>query len=99
MHSILRSAVARWSFAPAKDGSQNVRDNNAARVAGPGRICFYGPRSLRKDSGCGPRLPSAAKAVDENRPLIAAVNRCATQNQAQHRVFPQVVQRWETWKQ
>ena len=23
-----------------KDGSQNVRDNNAAWVAGPGRICF-----------------------------------------------------------
>jgi len=27
-------------FRKAKDGSQNVRDNNAARVAGPGRICF-----------------------------------------------------------
>jgi hypothetical protein len=25
---------------PAKDGSQNVRDNNAAWVAGPSRICF-----------------------------------------------------------
>jgi hypothetical protein len=28
------------SFAQAKDGVQNIRDNNAARVAGPGRICF-----------------------------------------------------------
>jgi len=26
-------------------------------------------------------VASAAKAVDENRPVIAAVNRCATQNQ------------------
>jgi len=40
MQSILRSAVARWSFAKAKDSSQNVRDNNAARVAGLSRICF-----------------------------------------------------------
>jgi hypothetical protein len=29
------------SFASAKDSSRNVRDNNAAWVAGPGRICFY----------------------------------------------------------
>jgi hypothetical protein len=41
MQSPLRSAVARWSFAKAKDDSQNVRDNNAARVAGPSRICFF----------------------------------------------------------
>jgi hypothetical protein len=26
--------------AKTKDGSQNVRDNNAAWVAGPSRICF-----------------------------------------------------------
>ena len=25
----------------AKAGKQNIRDNNAARVAGPGRICFW----------------------------------------------------------
>jgi len=25
---------------PAKGGSQSVRDNSAAWVAGPGRICF-----------------------------------------------------------
>ncbi len=41
MHSTFTGAVARCSFASAKDGSQNVRDNNAARVAGPGRICFF----------------------------------------------------------
>jgi hypothetical protein len=29
------------SFASVKDSSQNVRDNNAAWVAGPSRICFY----------------------------------------------------------
>jgi hypothetical protein len=42
------------------------------------------------------RRPSAAKAGYEKKPLIAAVNRCATQNpgqmrtqnQAQWRVFP-----------
>jgi len=32
-------------------------------------------------------VASAAKAVDENKPLIAAVNRCATQNQMRDRVF------------
>jgi hypothetical protein len=34
---------------------------------------------------------SAAKASSENKPVIAAVNRCATQNQVQHRLFPQAV--------
>jgi hypothetical protein len=28
-------------FASVKDDRQNFRDNNAARVAGPGRICFF----------------------------------------------------------
>jgi hypothetical protein len=36
-------------------------------------------------------LTSAAKAAPENKPLIAAVNRCATQNHVQNRVFPQAV--------
>jgi len=36
----LTSSGARCSFAYAKDGKQNIRDNGAARVAGPGRICF-----------------------------------------------------------
>ena len=36
-------------------------------------------------------LAAAAKAASGNKPLIAAVNRCATQNQRQHRVFPQPV--------
>src|SRR5208282_2100094 len=41
-------------------------------------------------TGCGKSrfwartLPSAAKADYENPPVIAAVNRCATQNQVQH---------------
>jgi hypothetical protein len=34
---------------------------------------------------------SAAKADTENTPVIAAVNRCATQNQVQRRVFLQLV--------
>src|SRR5450755_400742 len=40
MQSTFRSATARRSFASVKEGSQSVRDNNAAWVAGPGRICF-----------------------------------------------------------
>ena len=42
---------------------------------------------LLKNSWSGPQSPSAAKAVAENEPLIAAVNRCATQEQEQNRVF------------
>jgi len=38
--STFRSAGERWSFASRKMTVQNVRDNNAAWVAGPGRICF-----------------------------------------------------------
>jgi hypothetical protein len=34
--------------------------------------------------------PSAAKAVDENKPVHAALKRCSTQNQVEHRVFPQL---------
>jgi len=34
-------------------------------------------------------IPAAAKAVDENKPVIAAVNRCATQKQEQNRFFQQ----------
>jgi hypothetical protein len=40
MQSTFRSAIARRSFASVKEGSQSVRDNNAAWVAGPSRICF-----------------------------------------------------------
>jgi hypothetical protein len=36
---------------------------------------------------------SAAKAGSEDKPVIAAVNRCATQNQVQHRLFPQPLSR------
>jgi hypothetical protein len=42
---------------------------------------------LLKNSWRGPQSPSAAKAVAENKPIIAAVNRCATQKQEQNRVF------------
>jgi hypothetical protein len=42
---------------------------------------------------CFPRrsVTSAAKAGAENKPFIAAVNRCATQKQARTRVFSQAV--------
>jgi capsule polysaccharide export protein KpsE/RkpR len=47
--------------------------------------------SLRKKCLSRRSRTSAAKAGTENRPFIAAVNRCATQNQMQHRVFSQAV--------
>ncbi len=38
-------------------------------------------------------VTSAAKAGAEKKPVIAAVNRCATQNQAQTRLFRQPARR------
>jgi hypothetical protein len=40
------------------------------------------------------RRTSAAQACSENKPVIAAVNRCATQNQVQRRFFTQAVKRY-----
>jgi hypothetical protein len=48
---------------------------------------------LRKNSRRAPQSPSAAKADPEKKPFIAAVNRCATQNQGQHRVFRKLQRR------
>src|ERR1039458_10273749 len=48
-----------------------------------------GAKSLRKKYISRRKRPSAAKADAANKPFIAAVNRCATQNQAQYRLFPQ----------
>ena len=36
---------------PAKDGRQCIRDNNAAWVAGPGRICFVISSGRAEDAG------------------------------------------------
>src|SRR5208282_4184342 len=55
----------------------------------PGLVCFL--NSLRKEYLLYHSLTSAAKADTENTAAIAAVNRCATQNQVQHRVFLQAV--------
>jgi len=44
-----------------------------------------------KNSWRGLQSPSAAKAVVEDKPVIAAVNRCATQNQVQDRLFQRPV--------
>jgi len=41
-------------------------------------------------------LTAAAKAGAENKPVIAALKRCATQNQAQHRILPQLVNSGQT---
>jgi len=36
---------------------------------------------------CFPRHSLTSAADSENKPVTAAVNRCATQNQVQHRLF------------
>jgi hypothetical protein len=44
-------------------------------------VRFASPRRLRKKYSLVDSLTSAAKASTENKPVIAAINRCATQNQ------------------
>jgi hypothetical protein len=46
------------------------------------------PNRLRKKYVPRRSLTAAAKADSENKPVIAAVNRCATQNQVQRRLLP-----------
>jgi hypothetical protein len=48
-------------------------------------------------AAAAPQSPSAAKAVGENKPFIAAVNRCATQKQEQNRVFQHSVKPPSVW--
>jgi hypothetical protein len=60
-----RSAVERWSFASRKMAVQNVRDNNAAWVAGPSRICFVAPVFLTDQ----PRTPDI-HSFSDSRPLL-----------------------------
>src|SRR5271157_3734139 len=43
---------------------------------------------LLEISRCAPQSPSAAKAAVEERPITAALKRCATQEQEHDRVFP-----------
>jgi len=53
---------------------------------------------LRKKCFLGRSLIAAAKAVDENKPVIAAVNRCATQNQMNIEFFRKLYcADWEEW--
>jgi hypothetical protein len=52
------------------------------KVLGAARI-----HRLRKKCLLRRSLTSAAKADTENKPIIAAVNRCATQNQVHHLLF------------
>src|SRR5271163_4396037 len=53
---------------------------------------------LRKKCFSRRRVTAAAKAGAENKLVIAAVNRCATQKQAQTRLFPQAVKRYPDTK-
>ena len=63
----------------------------AEKVAAEEGLCPQRLNSLLKNSLCAPQSPSAAKASTENRTLIAAVNRCATQKQELDRVFQQTL--------
>ena len=63
----------------------------AEKVAAEEGLCPQRLNSLLKNSLCAPQSPSAAKATTEDRTLIAAVNRCATQKQEQNRVFQQTL--------
>jgi hypothetical protein len=47
--------------------------------------------SLRKKYSLRRSATSAAKAGIENKPVIAALKRCATQDRGHNRVFPQPV--------
>jgi len=47
-----------------------------------------GAKQFAENLNCTPRRTSAAKAGTEGKALIAAVNRCAAQNQMQPRPFP-----------
>ena len=49
-------------------------------------------KRLRKKCFHAGRVSSAAEAGVENKSVIAAMNRCAAQNQVQRRVFPQPVE-------
>jgi hypothetical protein len=55
----------------------------------PNTNAISGPSRLRKKYFLAGRVTSVAEANVENRLVVAAVNRCATQNQEQRRVFPQ----------
>jgi len=69
----------------------------AAFFYGPPGVCGKTPvagrgspqrlNRLLKNSWRAPQSPSAAKAVAENKSVIAAVNRCATQKQEQIEFF------------
>jgi hypothetical protein len=53
---------------------------------------------LRKKSFSRRSVTTAAKAGAENKPVVAAVNRCATQKQAQTRLLPQAAKRYPDMK-
>ncbi len=78
--SMVRMLSCRGASSAFRQGGGNLVSDMTERVGQPSEKLFQ-PESLA----------SAAKAVDENNPVIAAVNRCATQKQAQHRVFPQAL--------
>ena len=70
-----------WEFFPAVSGE------NVAKALSPKKL-FQPCLVVVQFENC---RPSAAKAVTENKRVIAAVNRYATQKQEQNRVFQQAV--------
>ena len=76
-------------------GLKNVHENSVVPPGLESFVPFFPAlKRLRKKYLLYNSLTAAAKADTENTAVIAAVNRCATQNQVQHRVFPQAVKRW-----
>jgi hypothetical protein len=76
---------ARDSYRRGRSKSlRNARDERDPQRLERLHLGGCGKTSFRIES-----VTSAAEAVDENKPVIAAVNRCATQKQMQCQVFPQ----------
>jgi hypothetical protein len=73
----LNEIVTLRHAAPLVAGNSIEKDDEI-RLTGCGKSIFYAAV-----------LTAAAKAGAENKPVIAALKRCATQNQVQYRVFPQ----------
>jgi len=50
-------------------------------------VKLHSSSRLRRDSLTAHLMTSAAKAVTQSKGIIAALKRCATQNQVQHRIL------------
>jgi phosphoglycolate phosphatase-like HAD superfamily hydrolase len=88
--SALHSLIAAHHKTLSDDALDELYAEQADLIFDRPEICGCLYRRA-KTSSRGESVTSAAEAVDENKPDIAAVNRCATRNQVQRRVFPRAV--------